>query len=370
MSIFFPYNEILPKRRAHAIYLFYSAFFFAKQGYPSVLIYGGKKKNIKQIRDFYQLPDEKMLSLQPIFHIRKNNLFNLSWNAPFFFLCQNKIEKEKPNVVITSVRKQANYHIKRKVANVRYIYEVHELCTYPGQQVTEETLQEKKMLQNHDLIITTTHQLKKLLREKPYSLSNPIEVVPLASHAKALPLPSFSSELKLFYIGSFNPEQRVEMLLEALKYTKKTHLTLIGGTEAQISYLQNQSYKLGIEKKLEFLGFQQPAKLQSLVEQADAFVAPFDNQGKMAYVAHTKLADYTAWGRPLIAPDLPIVKEHVDPHTFFYQNEKIESLVDALQKLESPQQREAWHAKKARFDLSWDTRTHNYLQILQQKKFI
>lgn len=370
MSIFYPYNEILPKRRAHAIYVFFSSFFFAKHGLLTTLAYGWEKNNREELLAFYNVPEEKKLLLQPMFHIRKNNPLNLSWNYPFFYLCQKKIQKLRPNIVITSLRKQATYHVQRKLPNVRYIYEVHELCTYPNQIVTKATLQEKNMLQQQDLIITSTHELKALLREKPYSLSNPIEVVPLASHAQALAPPSFSDELQLFYIGSLNPEQEVKKLIYALAQTNRTHLTLIGGTESQITDLRMLANTLNIEKKLTFLGFHPPAKLQSLVQKADAFVAPFNNHGKMAYVAHTKLADYTAWNRPLVVPDLPKVKEHVDPHSFFYQGEEIDSLAAAIKLVESPFHREQWYTKKSYFDLSWDKRTQNYIQILKRNKIL
>lgn len=362
MSIFFPYNEILPKKRAHAIYLVFSVYYFAKHGEPTALIYGGKKSEIHKIKDFYNLANEKNLFLDPTFHIRKNNPLNMSWNRPFFYLCQKKIEKQKPNIVITSVFKQAKYHIERKSPATHYVYEIHELSTYPGQCPTDKTRIEKKMLADHDLIVTTTSQLKSILQEKPYSLTNPIAVVPLATHAKPLGPPQFFDLLNLFYIGSLEPEQGVQNVIRALSQTTNSHLTLIGGTSEQIAFLKNLGRNLGIEQRLDFLGFQLPSSLQALVEKADAFIAPFTNEGKMAYVAHTKLADYTAWGRPLIAPNLPVVKEHVDPNTFFFED--INSLAAAIQKVASPHVRKEWHLKKSHFDLSWDTRTKNYLKIL------
>jgi len=50
--------------------------------------------------------------------VRKNNPLGLSWNIPFFFCCQNQIRKKRPDYVFLSVRKQAAFHLLRKIRNV------------------------------------------------------------------------------------------------------------------------------------------------------------------------------------------------------------------------------------------------------------
>ena len=46
------------------------------------------------------------------------------------------------------------------------------------------------------------------------------------------------------------------------------------------------------------------------LKEANVFVTTFDNTERMPYVAHTKIYEYLAMKRPIMGPNLEIVKEH------------------------------------------------------------
>jgi len=310
MRIIYPYNEILPKKKAHDVFIMHECAALAALGWDVTLLVG-KGSSEKTLLTHYNLSPMKQLHIEPLFTLRKNTLLPLSWNLPFFMSCQSVIRTQKPDIVITSVRKQAAFHHLRKVAGVRYIYEAHELCYYPETPTHKGNLQlEKIMLSHSDHVIITTEALKEILLNPPYSLKQPIDVVPLAVQATALPPPPPTDPLVVMYIGQLYAGQGLPLLLSALKDAPHIHLNILGGTPQEIDHLSKLAQDLSISASVHFLGFVPPHRIRKIAESAHAFVAPFEKVGRMPYVAHTKLFEYAEWGRPIIAPNLPIVNEH------------------------------------------------------------
>jgi len=368
MRIIYPYNEILPKRKAHDLFVFHSCAALAERCDITLLV--GKGSHVKHLFDHYHVFPSERFQIHPQLIVRKNNPFGISWNFPFFFLCQRYIQKHKPDVVICSVRKQGAYHFSRKIPGVRYLFEVHELVYYPNSsRYNKDDLQkEKRMLAQADLITVTTQALKDILQAFPYSLVNPIEVVPLAVNTKPLPPPLSSETLQLAYVGQLYQGQGLERLLKALSQTSHVHLNILGGKTTEIAALRQQAQALGIEKSVTFLGFIQHHQIAEHLQNVHAFVAPFENTGRMPFVAHTKLLEYIHWGRPIIAPDLPIVREHFPSGKGVLlfnpdQTEGLRSCITQLQDKKTCQKlQEEITALSSPY--SWAERAKIYLEIL------
>ncbi|MCH9625596.1 MAG: hypothetical protein S4CHLAM123_07720 [Chlamydiales bacterium] len=362
MQILYPYNELLPRKKAHDVYIFHECAALAQLGIDVSLFYG-KGASKQALFKHYRTSPSKNLHLHPRLLIRKNNPFNLSWNLPFFFDCQRHIASLKPNFVFLSVLKQAAYHLQRKIKGVRYIYEVHELAHYPTQPAQNIDF-EKKCLEKADLITVTTHALKQILQNPPYSLTVPIEVIPLAVHAQPLVL-SPKSPCTLMYVGQLYEEQGIKQLLQALAQTENVHLKIVGGTSQEIAHFSNMAQTLSIAKKVDFLGFIPPHQLPQVVNSAHAFVAPFENKGRMPYVAHTKLLEYAEWGRPIIAPDLPLVREHLQDALLF-EPDNPNALAACIQALTQESIREHHQQKIAQLSgsFTWHKRAQRMHQLL------
>ncbi len=340
MRILYPYNEILPKKKAHDVFVFQECAALSSIGFDVNLLCGRGSLMPKRLFAHYGLkPNDLRIKYLPI--VRKNNLLNLSWNLPFFFFTQRQIKKLRPDFVFLSVLKQGAYHLKRKQKGVRYLYEVHELGFYPnGTYDKSRVEQEKAQLEIADLITVTTNELKEILLSFPYSLTNRIEVVELAVNTKPLPAPKKRAPLTIFFVGQLYKGQGVEDLILAMSKTQGVHLKIIGGKAEEISALKALGSIHNVSDRVTFLGFKKPEELSSLVEEAHAFVAPFQAIGRMPYVAHTKLCEYAAWGRPIVAPDLSLVREHLSrtlacgsKGAVLYTAGNIEALAAALQSL-------------------------------------
>lgn len=361
MRIIYPYNEILPKKKAHDVFIFHEcAALAAQKGFDVTLLVG--QGSDADLFSHYDVPENDHLHLQRLFILRKNNLLRFSWNFPFFFYCQRYIRRVRPDIVICSVRKQGAYHLQRKIPGIQYVYEVHELTWYPNCASACFSQAEQEMLTNADLITVTTEPLKQILKNPPYLLKNRIEVVPLAVCSKPLLPPSESDTLRLTYVGQLYAGQGLPTLLQALSQMKEVHLKIVGGKTEEIAHLKQLARKLGVENCVTFLGFIPPSDISSRIQDTDAFVAPFDQVGRMPYVAHTKLFEYAAWGRPIVAPDLPIVREHFSTGALLYEPDNPTSLAATLKNL---QKRSTLHqlqqeilAYQDRF--SWTARAQAY----------
>src|ERR1700722_15168999 len=114
MRIIYPYNEILPQKKAHDVYIVHECSALANLGWGVTLLVG-KGSETNNLFAHYQIPPSDRLHIEPLFIMRKNNPFRISWNLPFFFGCQRRIEKIKPDYVFLSVRGQAAFHLTRKL---------------------------------------------------------------------------------------------------------------------------------------------------------------------------------------------------------------------------------------------------------------
>lgn len=371
MRIIYPYNEILPKKTAHDVYLFHECAALACQGAEVTLLCGSHSAQDASLFAHYQADPSPHFHIRRLPMIRKNTFFKMSWNFPFFFFSQREIERERPEFVFLSVLKQAAFHLERKKKGTRYLYEVHQLRAYPtSQDKPEKILQEKQLLEKADLITVTTEALRTILRASPYHLTNPIEVVPLAVRATSLGPPSLPSPFTVAYVGQLYAGQGIPVLLEALAQTSGIHLKILGGTPSELQALHKTLQEKNLSSRVHCEGFQPPSQLPSRLKDIHAFVAPFEPIGRMPYVAHTKLFEYAEWGRPILAPDLPIVHEHFKEGqgVMFFEAGNAHSLAHQMNTLSqsSTLARLQKEIETLSGSFTWDKRAKKYMELLSR----
>lgn len=228
MRLVYPYNEILPNRKAHDVFLFNECAALAHAKIDVTLLCGKGSLSFAELREHYWVNCFENFHLQTLPIARKNNPLGLSWNRVFFYFCQNYLRSTRPDAVILSVLKQGEYHLSRKIRGIDYLFEVHQLAYYPTAPGSpSEVAREKKMLEKADQITVTTHALKEILLEPPYALKVPIVVVPLAVHATRLRPPPDRKPLTLIYVGQLYRDQGLLSLLRALSRVDDLQLKVI-----------------------------------------------------------------------------------------------------------------------------------------------
>lgn len=364
MKIAYPYNETLPKKTAHDVYLFRNCVSLGETGAFVHLLCGWGTPDETALDQHYQVQAPPSMCVQRLPILRRCG--PLSCNRLFFWMAQRTIRELRPDVVLTSVFKQAEYHLARRCPGVCYVYELHQLSWYPNCDEPgpyRAALTERAILQQMDLVTVTTFALKEILLQPPYALTIPIEVVPLAVDVAPLIAPPRSPPLTVMYVGQLYQSQGVDLLIKALALVPDIELEIIGGTDQQIHQFKVMTYSLGIAQRVQFRGFVPPSQLSQFVHKAHAFVAPFYAVERMPYVAHTKLLEYASWGRPIIAPRLPVVQEHLSdkPYHLLFTAGDAASLAQSLQQLKNQDLTMMTHTP----DHSWKERARNYRRVLE-----
>ncbi len=369
MRLILPYNEILPTKKAHDLYLFNLCHQLSTKMEVELLC-GRGSLDKESLFSHYGESNSSLFSLCLLPIIRKNNPFGISWNYLFFSKSQKYLEKsrERKGIVHLSVLKQGLFHLKRKIPGYTYIFEAHELSFYGEGNLPKKKLKiEKEVFQRADLIIVTTEQLKEILRKPPYLVKNQIEVIPLAAKQNALPPSCNASPLTLGYVGQLYQGQGIDLLLSAAVKAPLWHLKIIGGNPKDITKYQKMAESFGIQKRVQFCGFCPPENIPKLAASCHAFIAPFENSGRMPFVAHTKLGEYALMGRPIIAPDLPIVREYfpLQKGVLLFTPDNAQSLAETLIKLSDSSTRQKLQSEiegyKQKFSPA--NRTLRYLQL-------
>jgi glycosyltransferase involved in cell wall biosynthesis len=318
LHVAFPYNEILPKRSAHDVYVFTTAVAMAEAGAQSSLIAGRGGPDEAALHAHYHTTTPATFNAVFLPIVRQNRGLPVTLNGVFYRAAGRWVASCGADWLVTSVLKQALFHARHRLPRVRHAHEVHELAWYPGRDARAPTIaprlaRERELLAAVDLVVVTTQALEAVLRAPPYGIATPILVLPLAApRAPELPplQPSAHGTLRLGYVGQLYREQGVELLLDALASQSDWTLDVVGGRAEEVAALRARAESLGIDKRVIWHGFVPPKDIASRVANVDVFVAPFLAEGRMPYVAHTKLAEYRAWRRPVVAPDLPVVHEH------------------------------------------------------------
>jgi glycosyltransferase involved in cell wall biosynthesis len=116
------------------------------------------------------------------------------------------------------------------------------------------------------------------------------------------------------YAGHLYPWKGVDVLIEALALVPPESLRgrIIGGhaAEPDLGRLRAKADQLGLAGRVEFTGFQPPPAVAASLRAADVLVLP--NRGTAVsarYTSPLKLFEYLAAGRPIVASDLPALRE-------------------------------------------------------------
>lgn len=363
MDIFYPYNESLPKRTAHDVYIFRNCASLCDTGLPVKLVTGWAGWDDKALFQHYQIDSDCPLTIQRLPLLRKWG--PISCNVLFFWAAQRAAQRQMPRWLITSVFKQAAYHISRRIVGVQYAFEVHQLGWYPTYDTTKSrqvASREREILNQMQLVTTTTDALRKILRQPPYSLTVPIEVIPLAVDGIPLLAPPKNHPFTVMYIGQLYPSQGVDLLLQALALVPNIRLEVIGGKVTEVDGLRHLAERLRISDRVHFHGFLAPSALAEQAQRAQAFVAPFYATERMPYVAHTKLLEYISWNRPVIAPSVDVVLEYANAEAreLLFQAGDKHSLADKL-RLVMTRSYPSMNSV-----MTWKGRATLYRQILEQ----
>lgn len=152
---------------------------------------------------------------------------------------------------------------------------------------------------------------------------------------KALGLPQKIGAYKkiALYAGHFYPWKGADIFAEAAIRLPDIHGVLVGGVEPDFEVIKQ---KYGQYVHIDVRPFQPPPLMPLYYAAADVLVLPNSAKEKISssYTSPLKLFEYMASGKPIVASDLPSIREIVDEHTaLLVKPDSPKALADGIQKV-------------------------------------
>jgi len=174
---------------------------------------------------------------------------------------------------------------------------------------------ERRVWRTADGYLTTTGvlaaELRKRFGDRPLveTISNGVRLpedrrLPPAGHAVP-PL--------VAYAGHLYPWKGVDVLLRALSRLPGLPGLIVGGLsgESDLDRVRRLALDLGVGDRVRFTGQVEPSLVASLLADATILVLPTVATPSAVYTSPLKLFEYFAAGKPVIASDLPPIREIV-----------------------------------------------------------
>ncbi len=278
-----------------------------------LLVYNeGKDVKLPNVR-IHRIPDLKILkNIRPGFSFKK-----IICNIFLFFKAWQLVRKNKYDLIHAGEEAVFFAMFFKYVYKIPYVYD---LDSSIAQQLVEKkpflkmfaivfNWLEAKAIQGSVANLPVCNALAKLCEEqgskKTVTIHDISQLKNPGAESKGILKNELGIEnLVLLYVGNLEPYQGIDLLLESFEITSrktdKIDLVIIGGVQQDIEYYSEKSKRLGINKRVHFLGPKPLNKLDEYLAEADIIACPRIK----GINTPMKLFPYLHSGRTVIATDL------------------------------------------------------------------
>jgi glycosyltransferase involved in cell wall biosynthesis len=156
--------------------------------------------------------------------------------------------------------------------------------------------------------------------------------VDLGMFERSLPESERTKQL-VTYVGSLQPNRGVDVLIEAASYCPDVDFRIVGGASSEVSKMQSFAADLDV-KNISFVGQVRPDEVPEHLQSASLIVMPMrgNEQHTLRHASPLKLFEYMASGTPIVATDMPSVREVVEHKETAYlvEPDDAKSLADGI----------------------------------------
>ena len=311
LKIIYPVPEKVPSSYARFIQIFNTCNSLANLGLKVEMCCSLKKGyKVKDLESFYNIKISPNLIIKtfPLIYIK--NFLHLKISSQLIYklgLVVYLFSQRKENKYIIFLRYPklgSLFSFLKKYLNLFIIYEVHEIFSLKNKKLYKI---EKNLLNTSDLIICITERLKKEILTIFQIDSQKIHVIPDAVRDDWLNIKNEKEEY-IFYAGSLKKWKGVDVLIKAMKYLPGEKL-LIAGNGEEFSNLQNMVKKENLQDRIKFLGYVPHAEIPKFLSKAKILVLPNVEEDTSVFTSPLKLFEYMAAGKPIVASDIPSLRE-------------------------------------------------------------
>ncbi len=174
------------------------------------------------------------------------------------------------------------------------------------------------------------------------------------------------------YAGHLYPWKGVDVLLEAVALLREVRAVVVGGLDAEpdLPRTRERARALGVDDRVTLAGAVAPGRVAAQLAEMDILVLPNTaTHVSSRYTSPLKLFEYMAAGRPIVASDLPALREvlrHED-NALLVAAGSAEQIADAIRRLLRDGALAARLAANAWRDVpaySWDRRAERLEEVL------
>jgi len=321
MHVFQAHHGRLMVRRAHDATIVRQARALAARRVDMTLCVARTAPEEELFR-FYGVPEGERFALVQLPALRRRRWPRVSMSLVFKLACLRELRLRvrqggPATVLYLRELKLARFFLRwRRWSGCPIVFEFHNFrAVDPGRPEEAYDRLEAAVLSRVDALVTTTHALGERVRQV-YGLAREPVVIPLSAELDEEPAPVNFTDwgertITLCYLGQLYRLQGVEVALEALAELPRTRLLVIGGENAHAERLRQRARELNCAGRVTWTGYVPPAEVRGRMAEADVFLLPALAEGRMPYAGHTKLYEYLACRRPIVASDLPSVREDV-----------------------------------------------------------
>lgn len=170
------------------------------------------------------------------------------------------------------------------------------------------------------------------------------------------------------YTGHFYGWKGAATLAEAGRYLPDTEIVLMGGVDRELADFQEKY----ASKHVHVIGFQKRNTLARILKSADVLILPNSGMAKISayYTSPLKLFQYMASGIPIIASELPSIREVLDDSSgFWFKADDARALADRIEYVlahPSEAQAKADRARERAQRYTWDARARTIASHIER----
>lgn len=225
--------------------------------------------------------------------------------------------------------------------------------------------------------VAITEKIKQDFKVKFPDLKKPIIVIADAANVPSnqyTPRYTFRKSLNIAYVGSFHKGKGLEVILPLAEAMPQHNFILIGEpTTSMVTQINEKKHKNVLLK-----GFVAQNDIWKEMEDIDICLLPNQTNvrtGKKSnigkYTSPLKMFEYMSYSKPIIASDLPVLKEVLDHEiAIFVSPGDIDEWVQAINELLTPEKREVLGGKAyLRFteNYTWEKRAERILDFINKQ---